>query len=58
MASIKKTKKKSSTKKIASGNFQIDGKPGDRSRSTRQRHKGQEVKRQDLMIKYMRLKKA
>lgn len=58
MASIKKTKKKSSTKKIASGNFQVDGKPGDRSRRTRQRHKGQEVKRQDLMIKYMRLKKA
>lgn len=58
MARTKQKQQKSSTKKIAGGNFQIDGKPGDRSRRTRQRHKGQEVKRQDLMIKYMRLKKA
>ena len=50
--------KKNKSKKVASGNFETNGRPGDRSRSTRQRQKQKEVRRQDLMIKYMRLKKA
>ena len=57
MANSKKKKQKSSTK-IASGNFEVNGKPGDRSRRTRQRHNEQKTHRQDMMIKYMQLKKA
>ena len=50
--------KKKKSKKVASGNFETKGRPGDRSRSTRQKQKQKEVRRQDLMIKYMQLKKA
>tara|TARA_R110002012_G_scaffold21875_1_gene75874 strand:+ start:186 stop:365 length:180 start_codon:yes stop_codon:yes gene_type:complete len=52
------TKKKKDTKTIASGNFTVGGKPGDRSRSTRQKSKQKEVRRQDMMIKYMQHKKV
>lgn len=51
-------KKKRDTKAKASGNFTVGGKPGDRSRSTRQKNKAKEVKRQDMMIKYMQQKKV
>ena len=52
------TTKKKKPKAIASGNFEVNGKPGDRSRSTRQKHNEQKTHRQDMMIKYMHLKKA
>jgi hypothetical protein len=51
-------KKKRDTKAKASGNFTVGGKPGDRPRSTRQKQKQKEVRRQDMMIKYMQHKKV
>ena len=51
-------KKKRDPKAKASGNFNVNGQPGDRSRSTRQKQKSQEVKRQEMMIKYMQHKKV